>query len=164
MFDRSSVPRSDSSPPTKVKRGRKTKSDSGTLQSVLQGEPNQGSSKSKAELNQSKCDFTLPGNAGEKVTERGSEDFKSEQRCLRPRKPHVSLAEADLEAAAFRGDTEGLEESLPESLTLKKGKGKKRKLTEDPQVSAGSTGFGGGDEPGEYCKVSLSSLYRMLHL
>lgn len=66
---------------------------------------------------------------------KGKGKSKDKQRSLRPRKSNTSLAEADLEAAAFRFVTETFEEPVAETVISKKGKGKKRKVGDLLQIS-----------------------------
>uniref|UniRef100_A0A2C9JV53 E3 ubiquitin-protein ligase n=1 Tax=Biomphalaria glabrata TaxID=6526 RepID=A0A2C9JV53_BIOGL len=65
---------------------------------------------------------------------KGKGKSKGKQRSLRPRKANSSLAEADLEAAAFKISTETFEEPVSKTPASKKGKAKKRKATESLQL------------------------------
>ncbi|CAL1542098.1 unnamed protein product [Lymnaea stagnalis] len=125
----------DSAPANKPRRGRKSKSKKEKASPALSADlPHQGSSKSsKFELGVPKEDLTVAADVicSETVTlGKGKGKSKGKQRSLRPRKSNTSLAEADLEAAAFRYITESFDEPVRDVFVRNKGKGKKRKVPE----------------------------------
>ncbi|XP_059173399.1 E3 ubiquitin-protein ligase TRIP12-like [Physella acuta] len=128
---------SESAPVTKPRKGRKSKSEKELSATSIQTDLIQGSSKPhKVDLNPSKSDFSLNVNCSiVETASKGKGKLKDKQRSLRPRKSNTSLAEADLEAAAFRFVTETFDEPVAETVISKKGKGKKRKGGDLLQIS-----------------------------
>ncbi|KAK3801055.1 hypothetical protein RRG08_013451 [Elysia crispata] len=149
----------------KPKRGRK-KSKLG-FSNIPQEEhsPNQGGSSLSTEtascpqqdINPLRDSLTTPqtsesceSGTGLSSVGKGKGKSKGKQRSLRPRKPHTSLAEADLEAAAFRFATDSFDESIPLESTpskAKRGRKKKRKQAKKPsQVSPSGSSKSVGSE------------------
>lgn len=87
---------------------------------------------SRDNLNTPHSSHTFESETAVSPVGKGKGKPKGKQRSLRPRKPHTSLAEADLEAAAFRFATDSFDEGLPPESSpsrAKKGKKRKRKQT-----------------------------------
>ncbi|KAH9509428.1 Ubiquitin-protein ligase [Bulinus truncatus] len=117
---------------TRRRRGRPKKSQKEKASSALQPDLFPQGPSFKAELGSLKSEPSTEVDLNYResvIVGKGKGKSKGKQRSLRPRKA-TSLAEADLEVAAFKLSPETLEESILETSISKKGKAKKRKATE----------------------------------